>query len=219
MKKSVKVKKSIGRSIVATLFFGLMATFVMAQPAGAMEELMQNMQGELDLSDKQLSQMQNLMGEFSDNLDVILTKYEGEEEPDMGKMIGEIKDAQENYQDKLQGVMSKDQYAIYQTKVNEILTQMFYDLAEIRLMDAQPVVDLTDKQIVQLTPIVGTSMMQTVHLVFNNAGGRLSIPKKVSLSKQMKKIEKEKRSQMENILTPDQLAAYDTFREEQKKKK
>jgi hypothetical protein len=55
-----------------------------------------------------------------------------------------------------------------------------------------------------------------VRLLFENAGTRLSVPKKISIAKNLKKIEKEKRDAMENILTPDQLAAYDKYKEEQK---
>lgn len=199
-------------------FAGILINQAVAEESG-MDEMMDNMKKELDLSDKQVDQVQGQMVEFRGNVETILTKYEGEDEPDVGNMIGEIKDAQENYQNNVQGVLSPDQYAKYQEKVNDILTLMFNDLAEIRLMEAQQIVDLTDNQIAQLTPIVGGSTMKTVQVLFDNAGGRLTLPKKVGIAKKLKKIEKEKRSKMEAILTPSQLATYDKYQEEQKKKK
>ena len=59
-------------------------------------------------------------------------------------------------------------------------------------------------------------MKSTVQLLFANAGTRLSLPKKVSIGNSMKKIEKEKRAGMEQIMTGAQMDAYDKFKEEQK---
>jgi len=141
------------------------------------------------------------------------------EEPDVAAMIGEIRAQRDQLNKGLKGVLSNNQLETYQVKLNDILIDMFNDLAEIRLIDLQPSMDLTDKQIEDLKPIIGKSLLQTVRLLFENAGTRLTLPKKVSLGKSMKKIEKEKRAGMEDILTPDQMAAYDAFKEEQKKKK
>lgn len=149
-------------------------------------------------------------------LDGILLKYEGEEEPDVGAMIGEIRGVRDGYRKDLQAILSPDQYGIYTAKIDQILTDMFNDLAEIRLMDVQPQIELTDGQVESLVPIVGKSMLSTVRLLFEHAGTRLSLPKKVSIGKSMKKIEKEKRAGMEQIMTGAQMDAYDKFKEEQK---
>jgi len=42
---------------------------------------------------------------------------------------------------------------------------------------------------------------------------------KISICNNLKKIGKEKRAGMESILTPEQLAAYDKYKEEQKAKR
>ncbi len=181
-----------------------------------MEEVMANLQESLDLSDKQVTQVQNLLVQYRAKLDGVLLKYEDEEEPDVGKMIGEIRDVRDGYRKDLQGILSKDQYNTYMGLIDSVLQGMFNDLAEIRLMDVQPQIDLTDGQLESLVPIVGKSLLSTVRLLFENAGTRLSVPKKISIAKNLKKIEKEKRAGMENILTPDQLAAYDKYKEEQK---
>lgn len=90
---------------------------------------------------------------------------------------------------------------------------MFNDLAEIRLMDVQSDVGLSDEQLVSLIPIVSKGLKSTVQLLFENASGRLSVPKKIKLSKNVKKIEKERRAGMETVLTPDQMVLYDAFKE------
>jgi hypothetical protein len=93
---------------------------------------------------------------------------------------------------------------------------MFNDLAEIRLIDLQEQMSFTDGQIESLTPILGKSMMRTVQVLVQNAGQKLTLPKKVGIKNDLKKIEKEKREGMNQIMTPDQLAMYDKYKEEQK---
>jgi len=180
------------------------------------EEMMANMTEMLDLSDVQQGQMSELLKKYRGSMDWILAKYEGEDEPDVGAMIGEIRTERDAYRDELAGVLSSNQYEIYMSQINAVLTDMFRDLAEIRLWDVQPAIALTDKQVEDLTPILGKSMMETVQLLFENAGERLSLPKKVRIKNAMKKIEKEQRDGIAKILTPSQLDAYDQYKEEQK---
>lgn len=212
------MKKNVCKSIFMIAFL-FIAFNSYAQEEGGMQELVAGLQEPLDLSDKQVTQMETLLTQYRAKMDGILLKYEDQEEPDVAAMIGEIRGARDGYRKDLQGILSKDQYEKYMAKVDEVLTGMFNDLAEIKLMDLQPQIDLTDGQIESLTPILGKSMISTVRLLFENAGTRLSLPKKVSIGKTMKKIEKEKRAGMEQIMTPDQMAAYDKYKEEQKKKK
>ncbi len=46
-----------------------------------------------------------------------------------------------------------------------------------------------------------------------------SVPKKNKISKNLKKIDKEQRVGMENILTPDQLSLYDDYKAKQKEER
>lgn len=191
--------------------------FTQTTKAQEMEVVIVNLKETLDLSDKQVAQVQTLIVQYRAKLDGILLKHEGAEEPDVSGMIGEIRDVRDGYRKDLQAILSKDQYSIYLAKIDTILTDMFNDLAEIRLMDVQNDVHLTDAQLESLVPIVGKGLKSTVQLLFENAGQRLSVPKKIKISKSLKKIEKEQRAGMENILTPEQLSLYDANKEEQKK--
>lgn len=204
------------KNLLAFVFF---ISTLLAQPIQAqeMQEVISNMTETLDLSDKQAVQVQTLLVQYRANMDGILLANEGEEEPDVGAMIGDIRDLRDNYRKDLQTILSKDQYSAYLKQIDAILSDMFNDLAEIRLMDIQNDVSLTDAQLESLVPIVGNGLKQTVQLLFENAGGRLSVPKKIKIGKNIKKIEKEQRAGMENILTPDQLQLYDAIKEEQKK--
>lgn len=191
--------------------------FMTSTKAQEMEEVMVNLTKKLDLSDKQVGQVQTLLVQYRAKLDGILLKHEGAEEPDVAGMMGEIRGVRDGYRKDLQTILSKDQYSIYLAQIDSILTDMFNDLAEIRLMDVQNEVHLTDAQLESLVPIVGKGLKSIVQLLFENAGQRLSVPKKIKISKSLKKIEKEQRAGMENILTPEQLSIYDANKEEQKK--
>ena len=181
-----------------------------------METAVVNLSEKLNLTEKQVAQVQTLMVEYRAKLDGVLLKHEGEEEPDVGAMIGEVRDVRDAYRKDLKGILSKEQYEGYLAAIDSVLTDMFNDLAEIRLMDVQKEVGLSDDQLVSLIPVVSKGLKSTVQLLFENAGGRLSVPKKIKIGKNVKKIEKERRAGMETILTPDQMALYDAFKEEQK---
>jgi hypothetical protein len=210
------MKKSLIKISLVLFMIGTTFTTIQAQDQEVSEEMMANMTAMLDLSEVQQGQMTELLVKYRGSIDWILAKYEGEEEPDVGAMIYELRAERDGYRKELAGVLSPDQYDIYMGRVNDVLTDMFQDLAEIRLWDIQPAVALTDKQVTDLTPILGKSMMQTVQLLFENAGQRLSLPKKIKIKNAMSKIEKDKRDAMNRILTPAQMGAYDQYKEEQK---
>ncbi len=207
--KSILLKLSMALLIAGTSFNTIQAQEIS-------EETMANLTASLDLSDVQQEQINDLMVKYRGSIDWILAKYEGEEEPDVGAMIGELRVERDGYRKELAGLLSTNQYDTYMAKTNAILTDMFNDLAEMRLWDIQAAINLTDKQVVDLTPIVGKSMKQTVQLLFENAGQKLNLPKKIKIKNSMQKIEKDKRGAMENILTPSQMGAYDKYKEEQK---
>jgi len=207
------IKLILKRTAVAFLFLFMTASQAFGQE---METAVVNLTETLNLTEKQVAQVQTLMVQYRAKLDGVLLKHEGEEEPDVAEMIGEVRDVRDSYRKDLKEILSKEQYEGYLAAIDSVLTDMFNDLAEIRLMDVQTDVGLSDDQLVSLIPIVSKGLKSTVQLLFENAGGRLSVPKKIKLSKSVKKIEKERRAGMETVLTPDQMVLYDAFKEEQK---
>ncbi len=200
------------------------STFVLLLlTAGSMAQEMQgaivNIAESLSLTEKQAQQVQTLILQYRANMDGILLKYEDEEEPDVAAMIGEVRELRDKYRKDLKQILNETQYDNYIATIDSILTDMFNDLAEIRLMDIQREVGLTDQQLVSLIPIVGKGLKKTVQLLFENAGQRLSIPKKVKIKNSLKKIEKERRAGLETILSPDQMKIYDDFKEQQKQER
>ena len=213
------MRKHLFKSLLALLLVIGATSFQVIAQENDMGDVMANITKTLDLSESQAAQVEVLLIQYRAKLDGILLKYEGEEEPEVDKMIGEIRDAKDGYRKELEGLLSPDQYTTYISIVNGIMTDMFNNLAFIRLLEIQAHVDLTDGQVESLVPVLGKSMMSTVQLMFENAGKRLSVPKKLGIKNDMKKIEKEKRTAMEQIMTGAQMADYDQYKEEQKKNK
>lgn len=211
--------KALKIFLAIMIFFAFLNFQSVNAQENGVQDMMIGLTETLGLSDKQVAQVQSLLIQYRAKLDGVLLKHEDAEEPDVGGMIGEIREVRDEYRKDLKGILSKDQYAVYLAQIDSILTDMFNDLAEIRLMDIQPDTDMTDTQLESLVPVVGKSLKSTVQLLFENASTRLSIPKKIKIGKNIKKIEKEKRSGMENILTPEQMTKYDAYKEEQKKEK
>ena len=213
------MRKNLLKNLIALLLVLVTNSFLAQAQEESMVELMANVTTTLDLSDTQVPQLQALLTQYRGKLDGILLKYEDQEEPEVDKMIGEIRDVRDGYRKDLQGILSPDQYTTYIAKIDGIMTDIFNNLAVVRLLEVQPQVDLTDGQVESLVPIVGKSMLSTVRLLFENAGKRLSLPKKIGIKNDMKKIEKEKRAGMEQIMTGAQMDAYDAYKEEQKANK
>lgn len=205
---------------LTVLFLVLSATSLQVNAQESeLGETMTNLSQKLDLSETQVPQVEALLVQYRGKIDGILLKYEGEEEPEVDKMIGEIRDARDGYRKDLQTILSPDQYTTYIDGFTAVMTDMFNNLSYQRLLEIQPLVDLTDKQVNSLIPVIGKSMMSTVQLLFENAGERLSVPKKLGIKNDMKKIESEKRAAMEQIMTGAQMAAYDQYKEDQKNSK
>lgn len=213
------MKKNVLKNLIVLFLIVGATSFQVKAQEHNMGQLMAGLSQKLDLNETQVPQVEALLLQYRGKLDGILLRYEGEEEPEVDKMIGEIRGVRDGYRKDLQEILSPDQYSTYIAGVIGIMTDMFNDLAFARLLEIQPQVDLTNKQVTSLVPIIGKSLMSTVQLMFENAGKRLSLPKKVGIKNSMKKIEKEKRTAMEQIMTGAQIAAYDQYKEEQKKNK
>jgi hypothetical protein len=208
------MKRIILKNVLATIFMVVLT--INHSFAQELKGAMVNVAETLNLTDKQATQVQNLLVQYRANMDGILLKYEDLEEPDVAAMIGEVRGLRDDYRKELKEILNETQYDAYMATLDAILTDMFNDLAEIRLIDIQKEVGLTDQQLVSLIPIVGKGLKKTVQLLFENAGERLSLPKKVKIKNNLKKIEKERRAGMETILSPDQMKMYDAFKEAQK---
>ena len=207
--------KSLRTAIIALFCVLLSVSSASAQES---DEIVAELKAPLGLSDEQAQQMSALMTKYKDQMDKTLAKHEDAEEPDVEAMIADVRGVRDGYRKELSKILSKEQNQAYLSKVDEIIVEMFSDIAEIRLIDMQPKLTLSDEQVEKLAPVLGKSMREIVRIAFENAGTRLGIRKKIKIGKTLKKLQRDTRTAVEGILTPEQLKAFDAYREEQKAK-
>ena len=169
-------------------------------------------QEELKLSEEQTEQVGAAMGKFAGELEKTLAKHEAAEEPDGAAMIGDIKGVRDAYREELKKILSKEQYEGYLAMVDAVMTEMMTDVAWIRLTDIQPQCTLSDEQVEELAPIMGTGMLKMVRLIFENADKRMSMPKKVKLGREVKSIQSDMDKQINAVLTEEQQKKYAEYK-------
>ena len=183
-----------------------------------LEDIVAELQEELQLNDDQAEQLRLALVKYSQEMNTELAKHEDAEEPDKQAMIGDIKKAQDNYRNELSNILTDDQYDAYLNYVDKVMTEMFGDIAEIKLMDLQPVLDLSDEQISQLNPVLGEGMLGLVKTVFEYGDKKMNKRTQIKMGKKLKSIQSKTDSGIKEILTPEQYEKYQEYKEAKKNK-
>ena len=219
MKKS-NIREFIS-AFLAVMFFTLAASFSQgALAAGAMDdfapdEIVAELKPKLDLNDQQAKDMTAALGELGKSLGALIEKREAageEEEPD--EFIKGVKQAQEDYQKKLKGILNDKQLQTYNELREAAIMDMMKDLAEIRLLDIQPKVGFSDEQLEKLVPVMATSMRGFMKVAWEHAGERLRLRQKIKVAKQLKHIQSDAQKQVQQILTGEQLQKWEDLKKQ-----
>jgi len=184
-----------------------------------LEDIVSELQEELQLNDDQAEQLSAALVKYSQEMNTELAKHEDAEEPDTKAMIGDIKKAQDNYRNELADILTDEQYDAYLNYVDKVMTEMFGDIAEIKLMDLQPVLDLSDEQISLLNPVLGEGMLGLVKVVFEYGDKKMNKRTQIKMGKKLKKIQSKTDSGVKEILTPEQYEKYQEYKEAKKNQK
>jgi hypothetical protein len=192
----------------------LFTTTLMASPD--FEEVVEFLGQELSLDDQQKQQLDLEMKRYANQLNQLIEDQEAED-ADPDALIKGVKQAQDGHNKELEKIFSKEQLQQYNALKEKVIRGMFNDLAEIILLDIQPKTSISNEQVAQLVPILGDSMYSIIKIAWENAGKTLRAPQKIRLAKELKKIQADTRAGIEKVLTPEQLKAWDTYKEEQKK--
>ncbi len=184
-----------------------------------LEDIVSELQEELQLNEDQAEQLSEALVKYSQEMNTELAKHEDAEEPDTKAMIGDIKKAQDNFRNELSSILTDEQYDAYLNYVDKVMTEMFGDIAEIKLMDLQPVLDLSDEQISKLNPVLGEGMLGIVKIVFEYGDKKMNKRTKIKMGKKLKKVQSKTDSSVKEILTPEQYEKYQEYKEAKKEQK
>ena len=204
-------------SIITILMVGmLVVTTTDSMASTDSEDIVEFLAQELKLDDQQKQNLGAEMDKYANQLNQLVEDQEAED-ADPDALIKGVKKAQDGHNKELEKIFTPEQFKQYNALKEKIIKGMFNDLAEIKLMDIQPKTSISDEQVSQLVPILGNSMYNIVKIAWENAGKKLRAPQKIKLAKKMKGIQADTRAGIEKVLTPEQLKAWDKYKEEQKK--
>jgi len=187
------------------------ATALAAQGDLDLDDVVDTLTLHLDLTGDQPSEIEGLLVTFATDWNATQEKYEDAEDKD--GMIDELKAVQGAYQDGLAAVLSDQQLEAYQQLIDQIMHEIFNEVAELKLRDLQPALELSEDQVMQLKPVLGTALVDVVRLMWDNAGKRMGVRRKLKLANQFKKIQSTAKTQANEILTPEQAAKWEAMKE------
>ena len=180
------------------------------------EDVLAELQANLKWSDGTTQQVGKALAGFKENMANTMAKYEDAEDATMQAMIGDMKKVKGNYQKQLEGILGKDGLKAYNEYVEAVLLDMFSDIAEIRLLDLQPVIDLTDEQIAKLRTPMGQAYLDILRVVFEYGDQNMNTRTKIKMGKSLKKIQSAIESAQKEVLSEEQLTALAAYKEAQK---
>ena len=192
----------------------LVGTSVLAAEEDPFGDILADLTEQLGLSKEQQGDVADHLMSLGKGLEAATAEADAEE-PDTQKMIGDLKKVRNEFNSSMKKTLDKEQFAKFEAAVDETIQGMFNDIAAIRIMDLQPALDLTDDQAAELEPIIGTGLQGILSLVFENADKRLTVPRKVSLGRSMKKIQSDMEKGIAGVLNEEQMAKYQAMKESQ----
>ena len=204
--------KMIGRHLMVGLLLLVLPCAAMAQEDN---EILMELTEVLALTDEQSPQVQGLLEKFAADMDVATAMTEVEE-PDNQAIIGAIKKARADLNSGMKGVLSEEQFQTLETTIDAIFQEIFEDIAEIRLIDLEPVLDLTPEQVEALKPVLGTGMRGMIAVIFEYGDKRLNKRTQIKMGKAMKRVQGDMEQGIAAILNEEQMATYTAMKEEAK---
>ena len=214
--KSTQISKTTVYVFI-TLIIGILLAFTTNSMASTdSDDIVAFLAQELKLDDQQKQNLNTEMERYANQLNKLIEDQEAEDaDPDV--LIKGVKQAQDGHNKELEKIFTKEQLQQYNALKEKVIKGMFSDLAEIKLMDIQPKTSISDEQVSQMVPILGNSMYNIVKIAWEIAGKTLRVPQKIKLAKELKRIQADSRAGIEKVLTPEQLKAWDKYKEEQMK--
>jgi len=214
--KKPQISKMTVYFLIILLIGSLLAFTTNSMASADLDDVVEFLSQELKLDDQQKQYLNTEMERYANQLNKLIEDQEAED-ADPDALIKGVKQAQDGHNKELEKIFTKEQLQQYNALKEKVIKGMFNDLVEIKLMDIQPKTSISDEQVSELVPILGSSMYNIVKIAWDNAGKKLRAPQKIKLAKEMKRIQADTRAGIEKVLTPEQLNAWDKYIEEQKK--
>jgi hypothetical protein len=205
-------------SVVVFLLTMLVSQVSMAADAMAdfaPDEIVAELKTKLDLNDQQVKDMTAALGELGKTLHALIEKEEANKEEHSDEFIKGVKQAQEDYQKKLKGILDDKQLQTYNELKEAAIMDMMKDLAEIKLLDIQPKVGFSDEQLEKLVPVLAENMRGLIKVAWENAGKHLRLRQKIKIAKKLKHMQSDAQKKVQQILTGEQYQKWEELKKQQ----
>jgi len=169
----------------------------------------ENMQEWLKLTDDQVTKLQPVIATRIEKVDAALAKLEAAEKPDAMAFVEEYGKIKKEFDAGVTGVLTPDQSKQWGSFKAELEKDIVTAGAKNRLATLQPVMSLTDEQVVKLEPAMTKALQGKLDAVQKLAdGSRVSMRDKMGAKRALDGINGELEKAMAAIVSPDQLNAY-----------
>jgi hypothetical protein len=181
-----------------------------------LDDIMEEMQEALELTEEQQPEVEKAMLAYMTSLNETQAKYEEMEEPDPQAMLGEFKKIRDDYYKNLQKILSKEQWQTYEAMREEILHEIFSEIAALRIIDLKEPLSLTDEQADAMKPVMGKSLRDFVGTIFEYGDKKMTIRNKLKIANSLKSTKAATETELKKILSEEQWAKWQAMKEEQK---
>ena len=200
------------KTILVILSFLIMNVCLIGQDK---ESIVLELKEELKLNDEQTDSLSSLIDKFVIDLKAVVDKNDTEE-PDPKTLLQDIKVVRGQFNEELEQILTEEQMEKYLAYVDQVLNEIIGDIAEIKLLDLKPVLELTDDQITQLRPVLTKSIKGVLSTIWEYVDKRMGMRNKAKIGKTLKKIQSEAQEAAAKILSPNQLKAWEEYKEKMK---
>jgi hypothetical protein len=197
------------KSILTTLFISL---FAFTAPAQDVNAIVEEITTEITLDQTQSDAMKSEMEKYAISLQLIFDKYE-QGEPDPQAMLTDIKYAREDYQKKLKAAIGKEKFEAYEAYTDKVKLEILGEAAELRLIDLQEPLMMTDQQVQDLKPVMAKAMKGILETLMQYVDAKMNVRTKLKVGNSLKRIKKTMDAEMAEILTPEQIKKWEALRE------
>jgi len=182
---------------------------------GDAQEILAELTEALELNEEQQQQVAGHLQTFALAMSEA-TETADDEEQDPQATLGAIKAARADFKKGMMSTLTEEQYQKYEAMIDAIVQEMFEDIAEIKIMDLEEPLELTEEQAAALKPIMGTSVRKLVGILYEYGDKKLTAPKKIKMAKKLKAVKAEMEKGMKTVLSEEQMDKYTAYKEAQK---
>ena len=163
----------------------------------------------LKLTDDQVAKLEPVIAARITKVDAALDKFEAAEKPDPMAFVAEYGTIKKEFDAGVTNILTPDQGKQWGSFKAELEKDLVSAGAKGRLVTLQPIMKLTDEQVVKLEPAMTKAFQGKLDAVQKLAdGSRVSMRDKMGAKRALDGINAELEKAMATIVSPDQLNTY-----------